>query len=137
MWVTVLYILIALYVLALLHKKRRKRSPDRVVNVTLEQIDMNLRIQWPANNVAADQRPVQVYRVEMRSDPSFDFEEVAVTDQLKVVLPDLAAGTYFVRVRADDGTDKGAYSDEASITLAEVPVTRAPDKVGTLTLSQE
>lgn len=98
---------------------------------------MNLRVQWPANDVAADQRPVQVYRVEMRSDPSFDFEEVAVSDQTKVVLPDLSAGTYFVRVRADDGTDKGEYSDEVSITLVEVPVIRAPNKVGTVSLSQE
>lgn len=134
MWVIVAYILILLW---LLKKYLEKRKPDKVRHLTLEQIDMNLRVQWPANSVAADQRPIQLYRVEMRTDPSFDFEEVAATDQTKVVLPDLAPGTYFVRVRADDGTDKGEYSDEASITLVETPVFRAPSKVGTVTLTQE
>lgn len=100
----------------------------------------NLRVQYVLPDVAADQRPLVEARVEMRSDPSFDFAEVATVtaDLSKVVLTDLADGTYEVRVRAFDGTEFGSYSDPASITLVTVPPpVRAPGQVTGVTLTQE
>lgn len=104
---------------------------------------MNLRATWVNPSVAANQRPLSFTAIEMRTDPSFPFAEQArvlsvSTPNDTVLLPDLAAGTYDVRVRSFDGTEFGPYSDIASIELVEVPPAIVPPGQPTgLVLSQE
>lgn len=99
-----------------------------------------LRVAWNVPTIAANQRPLVFVAVEVRSDPSFPFAEVARAGAVAspghtdLTLDD---GTYEVRVRANDGTDFGPYSDVGSIALAAIPPAIAPpSKLEGLTLSQ-
>lgn len=104
---------------------------------------MNLRVSWVNPGVAANQRPLLLTTIEMRTDPSFPFTEQARVQHVAnpndtVLLPDLAAGVYEVRVRAYDGIDFGPYSAVASIELVGVPPAIVPPGQPTgLVLTQE
>lgn len=104
-----------------------------------------LRVSWPVPTLLAGQLPLQFVSVEVQTDPSLPFAEVARAGA--VVSPgqtdlQLDNGDYNVRVRFNDGTAGadggfGPYSDVASITLVTEPPARvAPSKPGTVTLTQ-
>lgn len=104
----------------------------------------NLRVRYSLPPVAADQRGLLFTAIEARTDPSFDFQEIArVASNAPGIPPDtallpLANGTYSVRIRCNDGVVFGGYSDVATFTLTDIPPAfREPGVPTGLTLSQE
>lgn len=99
---------------------------------------MNIQADWTLPSVAADQRALAYSLVEMRSDPGLPFQEVSrpAAPLATVTLADIAPGTYELRVTAVDVSGAAGVSASASITLATVPVFRAPGAITGLTLTQ-
>lgn len=104
-----------------------------------------LRVSWPVPTLLPGQLPLVFVGVEVQTDPSLPYQEVAragaVASPGQTVL-DLDDGTYAVRIRFNDGTSGadggyGPYSDTAQIELhAQAPARVPPSKPDTVMLLQ-
>jgi hypothetical protein len=137
MWLIIIPISLLALLYALLALLQPRKIPGIPTHLTLESDDMNLRATWIIPLASSTQSAPKLTSIEMRTDPSFPFAEVARVDAPlnSTVFADQAPGHYEVRARAFDGVNFGKYSDVASIDLADEPL--VPGQVTALVLTQE